>query len=280
MTQEMKKQETEEKPVKKKLIHVEGRAGNVQGYEFSSINFAFVASSAHNRRQATGTMTCREHFNRTFWHAVRKEKDGYYNPDSDPPIDLEKLRILIVYNPREVSVETFKSKLFNGKACLNLLEKINGWKPSSITTVKHSSYKNAWLLTGPSEWLYQPQLLSLATWVLRLSAIYGPIASDSFDAFESNLKKMAEVSPSNSNSDASTFVKAFWDKIYILLKYHNEIWEHMDFKKGWDLHTDKGFGSQSGLLTFVRGDLEYSDNALQAYKKFKSLCNKYLPRKK
>jgi hypothetical protein len=264
------------------LIHVETRYGTAQqAYAFSSINFAFISSPTHNRRQASAFMTCREHFNRTFWNFMNKEKGYHYDPATDPPIDTEKLRLLILFTPQDEKVEQFKSKLFNGKACMNILEKINGWKPSTISTVKHSMFKHAWMLTGPREWLFQPQLLSLATWVIRLSAVHGPIVANSFTEYELALKKIAENPPtSNNNADSTSYVRSFWNKIYVLLKYHNEIWKDMNFKKGWCIKTDKNFGVQSGLSTFINRQIEYSKDVRNAADRFNDLCKEYITQKK
>jgi len=258
----------------KKLIRVEGRGGSSGGYGFSSINFAFVSNPSDGRRQASSTMTCREYVNRTAWGAATTQGDSHHTPSSDPPVDFDRLRILVVHDPS--GVDTFKTKLFNGKACLNVLEKINKWKPSTITTVKHSVYDNAWLLTGPEEWMSQPQLLSLATWVLRLCATKGPIETKSFDALEANLSRLRG---SGGGSDVSTYLDNFWDKLYILLKYHNEIWNPLDHKAAWIDVSSGSFGVYSGLYTFVCSKPEYSKAVQSAQGRFFKLCKKHLPRK-
>lgn len=263
------------KPKKKKLIRVEGRGSKSGGYGFTSINFAFCSSPANGRKQASSTMTCREYVNRTAWGGATGRGDSHHSPDSDAPIDFERLRLLIVHDPS--GVDAFKTKLFNGKACLNVLERINKWKPSTITTVKHSHYDHAWLLTGPKEWMSQPQLLSLATWVLRLAATKGPIQTKNFDALEANLKSLRN---DNGCSDTNTYLKSFWDKLYILMHHHDEIWKGISHKKAWvDLDSTSSFGVYSGLLTFVTGNPSYSGAVKTAQSRFLSLCKKELPRK-
>lgn len=263
------------KKTTKKLIRVEGRGGSSGGgYGFSSINFAFVSSPATGRKQASSTMTCREYVNRTAYGCASGNGDTHHTPLVDQPIDFERLRILVVHDPK--GVDGFKTKLFNGKAIMNVLEKINKWKPSTITTVKHSVYENAWLLTGPAEWMSQPQLLSLATWVLRLAAVKGPIETKSFDALEANLSRLRGQGGS---SDVSTYLENFWDKLYVLLKYHDKIWGPVDHKAAWVNVSSGCFGVYSGLYTFVSGKPEYSKAVQGAQSRFFKLCKQHLPRK-
>lgn len=260
---------------RKKLIRIAARPGSDGGYGFSSMNFAFVSNPADGRRQVSASMTCREYVNRTVWGAYNGEDTGQHNPDSDPPFDFTRLRLLICYDKGDLA--EFKRKLFNGKAALNLYEAINGWKRSTITTVVHSAYKNAWLLTGPQEWLSQPQLLSLATWIMRLAAFKGPLNTESFDALEKSLYDI-QRGENNGSSDTNTYCKKFWNRSYILVKYHKEIFQ-MDMNEAWSPHEGNNFGIYSGFLSFCDKSAKYSNKVVAAQKRFSELCEKHLPRK-
>lgn len=270
---------TKKEASKKKLIRVEGRKGDSGGnggYRYSSINFAFVSSPQDGRRQATSTMTCREYVNRAVWAAANYTAVSNHNPEIDAPIDFSRLRLLVVHDP--AGVDVFKQKLFNGKAALNLLEKFNGWKASTITTVKHTHYDNAWLLTGPKEWMDHPQMLSLATWVLRLAARSGPLATKDFDTYENELKNMAKAM--KDGADSGEYCRSFWDKIYILMKYHKDIFGKMDHEDAWVKAETPHFGVYSGLLSFINGNASYSAKIKEARKIFNKLCGQHLPRKR
>ena len=270
---------TKEKPSKKRLVKVAARVGTSApggGYGYTAINFAFVSSPTDGRRQATSTMTCREYVNRAAWAAANKEFVGQHTPGEDAPIDFDRLRLLVVHDPS--GVDAFKNKLFNGKAALNLLEKFNNWKPSTITTVNHAHYKNAWLLTGPKEWMAHPQMLSLATWVLRLSASAGPLDVKSFGSYENNLQKLS--TKRDTIADISTYCNRFWNKLYVLMKYYTEIFGKMDHKDAWVKVRSPSFGVYSGLLNFVEGNAHYSDAIESAYSRYKKLAGQHLPRKR
>lgn len=270
-----------EKKEKKKLIVVKGRGKN-PGYGFGQMKFSFISSPADGRRQISEMQGCRESVNYIVLGAVSENGNSLYGSDS-PPIDFDKMRLLIAHDPKG-DLKDFKEKLFNGKAALNLLESINGWKHSVITTVNHEVYKNAWVLTGPKEWMSQPQLLSLLTWVLRLAAFSGPLNVDNFDAFEESLRTIRDTNHSpNRSSDNTTYVNEFWDKMFILLKYYDKIFDHLkDMEDAWheEGEYDYGFGSNSGFLTFVRGAATYNSGVVKAQEKFLNLCAKHLPRKK
>ncbi|RLD63282.1 MAG: hypothetical protein DRI84_09875 [Bacteroidetes bacterium] len=267
------------KTEKKKLIRVHNRAKKgttyKESYKYSSINFAFVSSPENGRKQATCLMTCREYVNRAALGAATGTGDPNHDVNSDAPIDFDRLRLLIVHDPE--GWEEFRTKLFNGKACLNLLEKVNKWKPSTITTVKHDTYDHAWLLTGPKEWMSQPQMLSLATWILRLAATSGPIETANFDAFEDDLENRINM---QSGSDVGLYLESFWDKLYILTKYHDQIWEGVDKDKAWINVDPDSFGIYSGLLNFVSKTPTYSNCVQITQKRFFALCKEHLPRKK
>lgn len=257
-------------PASKKLIQITPMDNaSKSGYQITNINFSFVSGPEYQRKQLITSLTCREEVNRVVHDFANDKKEGNF--------DFSKLRLLIVYDPG--NVDSFKKNLFNGKAALNVLESINGWNPSKITTVKHPMYNNAWLLTGPKEWLEQPQLLSMATWIMRLAATNGPLNTEGFDQLEGSLyANLPKDGRSSGSSDVGTYLVEFWDKVYIILKYYKEIFGEIDHKKAWiDVNSDM-FGSISGLLTFVRNKASYSKAVVAAQKRFLELCREHLPR--
>jgi hypothetical protein len=218
-------------------------------------------------------MTCREYVNFTVWASYRNTQRSQFFPEHKRYVDFETTRILFVYSPH--TVKEFKDKLFNGKAALNLVENVAGWTPSKITTVVHNYYKNAWLLTGPKEWMSQPQLVSLMTWIMRLSS-FDKVDVSNYDAFEASVRK---ASISRGSTDAATYASKFWNIMYIMMKYNKEIFDGITLDRAWPEKIDDYFGQKSGLLSFVTEKADYSKYVKEAYKRFKDLCEKHLPRK-
>ena len=260
--------------MKKQLIQIKALPGTTApGYSLGSVNFAYVSSPETGRVQVTELMTCREYVMKRVWYAVNDHEQS----NAVPPLDLSKLRLLIAHDPD--NFDSFRRRLFSGKAALNLLEKFNDWSPSTITTVRHPHYKNAWLLTAPAEWMSQPQLLSIATWILRLLSKDGPVNTDNYDAFESGLRQIE--GKGGSTSDNYTYLKSFWDKLYIVMKYHKEIFGGISLSDAWPSVDETDYlHVNGGLYTFVDEDLRYSKHAISAQKRFRDLCGKNLPRKK
>lgn len=259
--------------MKKQLIKIKPIPGSLKpNYKVCSVSFSFVSSPATERTQLTDLVVCREYATRDICRAINGETKNKLIP----PFDFSKLRLLLVNDPPDVDV--FKRRLFSGKAALNILEGINNWDQSSITTVNHPYYKNAWLLTGPPEWLHHPQLFSLATWILRLSTYYGILDTNNFDSLEKNLYKIM-CDGNGRTTDETTYINKFWNKLFIIFEYYKEIFGDIDFEHAWpDIPDIAYLWIHGGLQTFVDGTATYSKDIVLAYKKFEELCIKHLPR--
>jgi hypothetical protein len=269
---------------KKKLIRILPRKGSPGHYGASTgMSFAFSSAPINGERyQASGEMTCREYFNRAVKEFVNNETSGPHHIfGKDAPIDLEKLRILVLTSAD--GVKEYKKKLFNAKAALNRLEEMAGFESTSkITTVKHKNFSNAWLITGPKEWMSQPQLLSLATWILRVVNRYGPINVNSYDTVEESFRLMYEHKETSNlmTNDVTSFCKMFWDKMYVLLKYRKEIFDKIKIQDAWSKEKGTNFSVYSGFYSFItEAELLYNPHVTRAQSKFRKLCNKHLPRK-
>lgn len=264
---------------KKKLLVVEGHSNNGYSTPTSGIWFATVGKVVEGKRhQITGVCSCREELVRNIFNSIKNTDDGAIKEEYKQA-DLSALRLLLVAK----NTDSTKEKLFSGKRALNIVEDLAGWKKSVITTVNHSTYgKDAWLLTGPAEWMSCPQLISLNTWLIRLSINYGPLKTDDFDALEAHIKEIVDSNTATSN-DAKRFGKLFWDKLYIIAKYHKDIFENMD-GSAWrnvGTATPNEIGYFGGFESFCNvSDRLSSIGAKQAALRMKKLAEKYLPRKK
>ena len=281
------KEKEKEKKKKKQLIKVQGLPDSESGggYSYRTMHYAFVSNPAEGRKQCTSTMTCREYVN----SSVYKSVNNLTGTDL-PPVDFTRLRLLMARDPNDLA--KFKSKLFNAKAVLNLYERNAGWKPSTITTVNHSAYKNAWLLTGPQQWMSQPQLLSMATFIMRFISNNGPIDVSNLNAAETSMKRLLddymekkkeaskrEYHSFEHDGDIESFLSRFWDKMYVLVKFADEIFAGVGHDTAWVKPGKDSFGVVSGFQTFVDGKATYTSEVKNAAKKFKKLCSKHLPRK-
>lgn len=271
------------KPVeseKKKLIRVECAYDNSAGYEYTNMNFVFVSNPENGRTQCGKLMTCRENVNK----AVSNSMDAG-NAGSKEQIDFEKLRLLIVKDVKE-DYDEFKARLFSGKALLNRYEEEAGWEPSKITTVKHKCHKNAWLLTGPKEWMSQPQLLSIVTIFMRIMSVHGPLKVDTFQEAEDSLRQLhlnyikakgaiKKGDLFNYYPDIENYLK-YLDDIKIVVTNSEEVFAGINLRKAWSAPDNAGsFSVQSGLLSFLNGTtLNYNSSVGSLQKRFKKLKEK------
>jgi hypothetical protein len=267
----MKREQKQVMTEKKKLIRIEGIKSEYAGSHYA-MNFAFVTDPAAGatRYQVGAFRTCRESLNALVRKCLKGEYmlKGRIQPHK---VDMKKLRLLIC---QEQDLEGYKNRLFKGKAALNVLEDLAGWSRSKISTVvlKNGDSKKTWLLTGPGEWMSQPQLLSLATWVLRLSTQTDKLKTDSMEAFEESLKTIIGDSSTNS-SDCKGSARRFLPVIRILLTEYKHIFEGIDIDEAWANNSkDICFAVESGLYSFLEpGWIYYSDKVRNASKRLRAL---------
>lgn len=266
---------------KRKLPVVQKRRGD-DGASYGltqGVYFAWVSSPEEGRTQASAFCGCREYLNRIPHLSLGKKKgSSLHDPEVDAPVDFNKFRLLIT-GPGSDN----KSKLFSAKAKLNLLEELAGWEKSKISTVKHPLYNAVWLVTGPKEWMSTPQLVSLATFVLRFCTQHGPFNAGTYDDFEveihNYLKDHRTVSAA---SDIVYNLATYWDKMYVLMKHSREVFGGIDIDTAWDKNenVDNGvFGISSGIRSFWEDEDLYDVAISDAATRFRDLCSKILPRK-
>ena len=266
--------------VKKQLIKIECPHEFSTNYRHTSLNYAFVSSPENGRKQCSRLITCRESVNNRA--CINSSSDNAEN------MDFEKLRLLLVQDAEDGKDADLKQRLFSGKALLNRYEEKAGWPSTSkITTVNHKYHKSAWLLTGPKEWMSQPQLLSIATIFMRIMSVHGPIEVDTFQQAEDGLRKLYTdymkaknkyLSSNNGNGNVFSYYPdienylQYIDDFKTILTNVDEIFGKVSLKEAWSKSAaDKQFCIQSGILSFLgSAKLDYnksvSDSRLTLHK--------------
>lgn len=218
---------------KKKLIAVEDiikDEDSYYAYSSTAVNFALVAAPENGKRkQATRLSTCRDYLNDSIRGHIHKDRVGgcsLYMYGKYPPIDMNKMRLLIVRgsggDSKKVNTK-IRNKVFSGKAAINLYEGIAGWEKSKITTVNHSKVgKQAWLMTGPGNWMKASNLLSMVTLIIRVAANNGPLKVDSLEELNAHWKKMIEGESYGVYSDKH-YLKNCHDKFELIMRHCDEI---------------------------------------------------------
>ena len=263
-------------PKKKARITVDP-AGHTDYAEFqySSIKFAFVSPPNAGRKQCHSWNVCRDYLHE-FVRASLHPGDvscGQYDPEADAPIDTERLRIMVAKGFANDSLDKIKAKLFAGKRILNHYEALAGWSRSKITSInyafnaKDKGRADAWLVTGPRQWMQSPHLLSMATLILRASLrLDDPITFKTADGLAKAWKKLANTN----RSDAGYIGDAH--KLFPLLMKHNKDLFKETMKKAYDPKMSSFHGS-GGIVSLCdeRSPLATLNKRIKALKKKHSL---------
>ncbi len=222
---------------KKQLIRIEDWQPSASVYASSGILFSFVArvKDAEDRiirKQATQFFSCRDHVNDALRAHVHQRHNGVYGSGTNPPIDMDKMRMLVRKDCKEKEFDRYKERFFSAKRVLNYYEKVAGWDTSKITTVKMKKKKDiaAWLVTGPKQWISYAQLMSMVTLIFRVIGNYGPIEfSDNYDIekwFSDLIERYNDDVKSGifqQDADLNTYLPASWDKFLMLVTRYDEI---------------------------------------------------------
>jgi len=251
---------------KKKLNVVKKRPGTREGsYTMTAMGFSLVSSPENGRVQSVPLCTCRESLNYHVREAIvssdmrGRDETSYFRPGFDVVFDTKRLRLLIVKDPQRSgeTVDDVKARVFNGKAALNLIENSMKWPVSKIATVKHEKYKNAWLITGPDVWLTHPQMLSLATWIVRVPALHQKIIN--VENLDTYFKEVVNL---------DTHAVGIVGKLPILLENIDHVFGKYTEKDVWANIESSIFSSNSGISSFLNGAAKYSSYIKEVTQRF------------
>ncbi len=246
----------------------------IQDFESSSvyknslgdIAFSLVSAPKKGRNQVMRFVSCKAFLHdATYTHVLGKGGNGYYTKGKNPPIDMEKLRLLVATGTGDI--EAFKEKLFAAKKVVNRIEKTAGWKPSKIVTIDHSRIKrDVWLITGPKEWIRSPQMLSMITLILRVCVRRGPVKARTKEDIEKMFKKWGKGDRFSCGD--THYMKTSWDKLFLIAKHHDELFKDLSLTK---IHNAGKIGSHgNGISEWCCGNAGCNE----LNKRLKKLCKK------
>jgi hypothetical protein len=270
---------TEKKKEKKKLVKVEGFNSGAYRQKPRSIAFSLVSNPADGRKQVMCFQTCRDYLSDALHAHIHNGGNGVYKPGKNPSIDTDKLRLLIGRHfDNDKARDKFVENIFSAKRLLNFYEDVAGWNRSKITTVNHSDLKyDAWLITGPKEWVQYTNLLSIITLIFRIIGNYGPIEFSNNEDVEKWFYKLVEQysrdqaksSVFQYDGDLSSYLPVCWDKFYMIMKHHKEIFT-LPMEKIFPADTGvHGVGGVVSLCKFSTGSKILDKNMKELYARFK-----------
>ncbi len=243
------KKEKIDVPEQKKLLRVKGHTNDEGGlYTNNNVQFALMSTPQGNKRvQATGFRTCRDWLHEAVRACIFKN-DGYaginspncYTYEDDPPIDLNKLRLLIL---KRDANDKWKERLFIAKRIINHYEEMASWgETSKITTVHHEKYKKkVWLITGPKEWMHTPNLLSMVTLIIRAVTV-----SNDPIKYKTN-EELIDFWKEGHFQNDNVYIRNSYEKFPTLMRRYSEIFTLPIEKAYPNEHDDRDFHGSGGI---------------------------------
>lgn len=255
-----------EKTEKKKLIRITYDAKEVTGEVYApafnnGVCFAFVGAGEEmidgyrTKKQISRFVTCREQLcemPRSFLH-----KTNIYNmfPYQKYELDMTKLRLLIAVNR---TTPYTKEHVFAAKKIINILEEEAGWPLSTITTVKHSLFKEDdkfWMLTGSEKWVKVPQMLSLICLIIRVGCKFGPLVANNTEEVRQAFNKITkmQLSPNDGRSTDKNYISTVRKHIVGLMKHMDEVFtEDSKYYYVSQNSTEGGWNGYGGIDSFCK----------------------------
>jgi len=132
------------------------------------IAFCLVSSPTDGRRNIMQVMTCRDYINDAMLRSYQPSCSfSYYN--GQIPIDWNRLRLGIFFSKNRINIEETHEKLLFAKKIINIYERIGKFsRNSTIIKANYAGKAEAWLLSGPKEWMKSSHLVSMITLIFRM----------------------------------------------------------------------------------------------------------------
>jgi len=267
MTKEVKKE-------KKKLIRVRMAPALIKANPYRSsitdhnLHFSLVGPQVLKkddiqfRHQISKFVTCREELCCMPRQYINKTSK-YVASEKEDHLDLEKFRLLMASKGNK---EVRKRGIFSAKRVLNILEEKAGWEKSVITTVIYEPAKdaNVYLLTGDKRWTMAPQMMSLATLIIRIGWKGLGFSSENIEEVQTEFAKISEDEEENDNR----YMKSCQKYIIPLMANVEKVFSG-EINQYFPEDADFGFRGHGGIYTFFteRSGNEKLDERLTKYVK-------------
>jgi len=232
--------------------------------------FAFLSSPENGSKVCHEWVKCRD-----FLHdAVRAQVTGTpcaiygftFNPETNPNVDLKKMRILISKDGlKEDSVAGFGKKIQAGLALVNHFEKYAKVSLSKLEEVdsKGSNKKVVYLFTGPKMWMTSPFLISMYTFLIRLGD--KEITFENADDLKEKLKGLNALFKEGKLPDNdANYVGSSWDKLHLFVKNRTKLFPKKDgvhdvFHGPYNINSFHNYGGIWSLATCQTPDKTLND---------------------
>jgi len=186
------------------------------------IQYAFLSS---DNKQCHQWIKCRDFLNDALRNQISEKIDeifGFlYQPEHNPPLDLNKMRILVKRSSTEQDAsKNTKEIMAYALAIINCMEETSGIKPLSVIhqVAPVANEKDVYMFEGASDWMESTFMISLYTFLIRLGG-----KKITFTNKEELDTKLKELTKSNAFDHDLSYLKTCLPYIYKILEKRKEL---------------------------------------------------------
>jgi len=244
-----------------KVSGFKGKADLTEIYQKTGLYYAFINKNSKGEYDACHPwVKCRD-----FLHDVVRTNitgKGFciyglrYSMDKNPPIDLNKMRIIVKCEDKAGKSPTDDKFAEDMKYALTLLNHFEKYAGVSLSTLKYVKVDNhegsVAMFTGSYIWVRSPFLVSMYTLLIRL----GPRRIEFKDKADLEKKFYAISRQTQVQGDNEVqYMKTLHNKLHIVIENRNQLFNksgmfHDIYDKKHDISS---FHNNCGILSLVKG---------------------------
>jgi hypothetical protein len=238
----------------------------IEIYQVLGIQYAFLSA---DNVQCHPWIKCRDFLHDALRCHITGKKEGIYgfsyNPGTNPPLDLEKMRVMVKREPTKVELkasENTKEMIDSALSIIQCIEDYSGIKPLSDIYCTAED-EDVYVFEGASDWMESTFMISLYTFLIRLGA--RKIKFKDKKDLDSKLKKLCAKGPADNDT---RYLKTVLPFIYKIAEKRKEIrYVRKGGKCLFDGQTINLFHNYTGIVALseqaVKKDLGRNDAKLE-----------------
>lgn len=222
-------------------------------YQVLGMQYAFLSA---DNKQCHAWIKCRDFLHDALRCHITGKKEGIYgfsyNPGTDPPLDLEKMRMMVKREPAKVeskSSEDTKEMVDSALSILRCIEDYSGIKPLSDIYCT-SGDKDVYVFESAADWMESTFMISLYTFLIRLGA--KKIKFKDKKELDSKLKKLCAGKALNKDHDIN-YLKDVLPFIYKIVENRKDLrYVGKDGKRFFEGQNINLFHNYTGIVALSR----------------------------
>ena len=247
------------------IIKYEDATNLAELYQQVGIQFAFISAPKDGFKQCHPLVKCRDFLQDAVRCVIPDsgvsacEIYGFkYGNAINPPVDLNKMRMLVTYKDKNLNVTDSSIKMLYALKLIHHYEEIMGIKVKTRQKqIKHKDFTNLiWTFTGSSIWVRSAVLISLYTFLIRLGD--KKIEFTDNDSLDTSYKQLIEDEKNKSDEIRDNDVKylqTIGSKLHSFTKNYKDILFDKKFDRMFlnPAYTTHNFHNNSGILSLAEG---------------------------